>query len=256
MREGRVADDDAAAVRVELPHEARLHAFHEVHELMTHGGRAEHLVEDGHRLTRAVRAQVTVVTPQRARQAVPRFRGQTEGAPEVLHGGRQAVREARRHHRLRTGAPAPLHPLDHLAAAGAGDVEVHVRHGLLALVEEAFEHQVVRERIDAGHAQQTAQDARGGRAASRREDALPLAVQGDLTGGEEEAREPEVLDDGELVREPFARGLPALGRVHARDGGVRDALEVLLRREVFGHVPAGWGEPFGDEVERALPRDP
>src|SRR6185436_20900415 len=141
--------------------------------------------------------------------------------------------------------------LDHLAPARFAEVDVDVGRADALLVQEAFEDQLVLDRVDVGYAQAPGDQAAGGRAAAGADRDLPLArVADEVPDDQEVAREADAVDDRDLlveprlvvrerVAQPTARRerverLPPLGEAVARH-----LLEVAVDREARWHVERG-----------------
>ncbi len=153
------------------------------------------------------------------------------------------------------------HVVDVLAPRGL-DVDVDVRQLVAHRVQEAFEREVVTERVDVGDPQEVADEGAGGaRAAARDVDPHRADVGRDVGHREEERRVAHLPDHRELEMQPVAEALvlghppvvdagpAALGedRVGAAPGRRREVREVdLLQPEV---EPARLGDLQGRVAE-------
>jgi hypothetical protein len=109
--------------------------------------------------------------------------------------------------------------LEHLVAAVVGEVEVHVGRLAAFEVEEAFEDEPVRHRVDVGDAERIEDERRGRRTADAHADALRAGVVADLLDDVEVVRESGLAEDVELVTE----ALFELGRDVAAGGEAAEA---------------------------------
>ena len=145
-------------------------------------------------------------------------------AERLAHVADRAARAVRREARDERGVLAPValgDADDELLADVAREVEVDVRDGRELAVQEAAERELVRDRIDVREAGEVADDRadRAPPSAARREEAprrvrpahLARALAGDLEHlvvEEEEAGEPELVDERELVVQTSLRVAP------------------------------------------------
>ncbi len=152
------------------------------------------------------------------RQPLEVGRRQPQRLAELADGAARAIGRERRDQRAALAAEAIVHRQDQLLADVAREVEVDVGHGCQLAVEEAPEREPRRDRIDVRETGQVADDrahrrasppARRQRHAGRvrpshgdRDLACDLE---DLAVQQEEAREPVVADQRELLVEPGAR---------------------------------------------------
>ncbi len=96
-------------------------------------------------------------------------------------------------------AVALVDVLDDLLAARRGEVDVHVRVGGAALVDEALEEELVADGVDARDAQGVGDDRVAGAAPTLRRDAALPAEAHEVPADEEELRQAGPLDDLQLV---------------------------------------------------------
>ena len=114
---------------------------------------------------------------------------------------------------------------DHLLAAADREVDVDVRHGLPARIEEALEEQAVGEWVEVGDLEREGDDRAGGGPSARPDgDPLPLRVLD------------EVPDDQEVGLEAHLRDHPEL-EVEALHGLGRDRVAVALPQPLEGQLP-------------------
>ena len=129
---------------------------------------------------------------------------------------------------------------DHLVAVPRVEVHVDVGHRDAARVQEAFEQQVVADRVEIGDPQRVGDRTPGGRATAGADaDAAVLGVLDQVPRDQEVRREPHVADDLELVGEPLGHVgrqfvAPALrGALPGEMGEVRGVVrEARRQREV------------------------
>ena len=115
--------------------------------------------------------------------------------------------------------------VQHLVPAVVLKVQVDVGHLLAFHVEEAFEHQLVLQRVYVGDAQAIQRDAGGGAAPHAVEDIVAADEVDDVPHDEEVVGEPGVLDDLKLVTQPLfgfliGVGVPAAEPLFAQLGQV------------------------------------
>ena len=99
------------------------------------------------------------------------------------------------------GAIALVDVLDHLFPSRRGEVDVHVRIGGPALVDEPLEEQVVANRVHPGDPEGVGHDRTGGTPSSMGRNPALLRKAHEVPADEEELREPGLLDDIKLMRE-------------------------------------------------------
>ena len=166
---------------------------------------------------------------------------------DLADGRPRPVRHEVADHPRVLGSVAPVDVLDDLLATLAREVDVDVRVGCPALVDEPLEQEVVRDRFDPTDPERVRDDrARGASPALGRDPPL-LRVLHQVPADQEELGEPGPLDDPELVGEavhdgrgqrvvaPLGAGPAQLGEVRERGLAVRDreAREaVLLEPEI------------------------
>ena len=92
--------------------------------------------------------------------------------------------------------------LDHLLPMRGGEIDVDVRGHLHVLVQEALEEQVVRDRVDAGDAEQVGDDAVGRRAPTLARDAPRLREAHQVPVDQEELGKAGPVDDRQLALQP------------------------------------------------------
>ena len=123
---------------------------------------------------------------------------------------------------------ARVHVLQHALAFAVCEVDVDVRRLGALLAQEAFEEQLELDRVHRGDAEAVADGAVGCRSAALTEDPLAPRVAHDVPDDQEIARESELGDEGELVRELLVvpRGaLPPPALLSAR---LHQTFEVLV----------------------------
>ena len=96
--------------------------------------------------------------------------------------------------------------LDDLLPTCAGEVDVDIRIGRPALVDEALEQEVVADRLDPADAEGVGDDRAGRAAATLSGDPLLPGKPHQVPADEEELGEPGPLDHIELVGEPIDDG--------------------------------------------------
>ncbi len=204
----------------------------------------------------AVRLEVApdhhrVVRLERLRHPVDERPRKAEGVADLPHRAPRPVGHEVADHPRVLGAVALVDVLDDLLAALRAEVDVDVRVGGAALVDEALEEEVVADRVDPGDPQHVGHDRVGGAAAPLGRDPALLREAHEVPADEEELGEAGPLDDVELVGQllhdrrrhgvvappdaPVAElGEVREGRLAGRHGEAREA--VLLEAEVD---PAG-----------------
>ena len=96
--------------------------------------------------------------------------------------------------------------VDHALAAGHGEVDVDVRHGLSARVQEALEEQRVADRVEIGDVQAVGDERPGGRPAARPDrDAVGAGEADEVPHDQEVVGEAHLLDRLQLELEPAAQ---------------------------------------------------
>jgi hypothetical protein len=170
------------------------------------------------------------------------FRGAVAGAVVVAeHAGGVAGRRPWRHPAEGDDLGDRLPPVllldvaDHLLAATHREVDIDIRHRLARGVEEAFEEQVVRERVEIGDRERVGDDrARGGAAARADGDAVVLGVLDEVPDDQEVGVEAHLGDHAELELEALDR----LGRrrvaVAAAQAVTGEAVQHLARLLAIG----------------------
>ena len=202
-----------------------------------------------------------------------------QGQAGVAHGTASAVAVLHAHQRDAFGAEALKDlPVD-VVPFGAFDVDVDVRQGGAVPGEEAFEDEVVLQRVHLADVDQVVDQAGGARTAGGRPDPHVQDHPGNLGDGQEVGGEAQAVDDPQFVLQPRAQflggfagdpreppadaGLAALGQLGERVagdadyGGFRD--HGLLPAHVGHRIhPAAVRERLGLghqllEVRRAVP---
>ena len=84
--------------------------------------------------------------------------GHAEHATDVAHDGLRGHRAVGDDLRDAVVAVAPAHVVDHAVAAFDAEVDVEVRHRHALGIEEALEHQIVRERIEVRDAERSTRE--------------------------------------------------------------------------------------------------
>ncbi len=150
--------------------------------------------------------------------------------------------------------------LDHAVAAVLAEIHVEVRHGHPLGVEEAFEQQVVAQRIEVGDAQRIRdQRARAGTAARPHRHAVRLGPVDEIGDDEKVTREAHLHDGLDLELEALAVARHVLGargglgveRLHAQlQAGDRALVQILLET---GPLRSGkQRQPRLAEIEREI----
>ena len=177
----------------------------------------------------------------------------TEGAADIAQRGFRSERPERDDLRDVAGAVAFVGKADHLFPAVVGEVEVHIRHLAPFEVEEAFEDETVRHRVDIRHAEDVEHERSGRRPAYAHTDAGLARVIADLLDHVHVIREAGLLEHVEFIREAFVEL-----RRHVLEAAVQP-LEADLS-QVLGALAAGRDWRLGQqlavelEVEVALVR--
>ncbi len=188
-----------------------------------------------------------VVRLERLGHAIHQRTWEPQRIPDLADGRSGPVRHEVADHPGVLGAVAAVDVLDDLLAPLGGEVDVDVRVGRSALVDEPLEQEVVGDRLDPADPERVGHDRAGRAAPALGRDALFLCEAHQVPADQEELGEPGPLDDAELVREPVddRRGqrvvaLSSTGpaqlrevrerRLALRDGEAREA--VLLEPEV------------------------
>src|SRR3990170_1353172 len=194
-------DDDAAGVLAQVPRQAA-YLFDQI-EKVTPDRKAQTLGELRHILQ--------LVSQRPGEAAVHAFRHlvdlalrQPQRLPDVAHGARVAVLNEGADHGGALRGVGLEDVLEHLGPRRAAEVDVDVRHVFLrpVLVEEALHRQVVLDRVDAGEAEQEAdQGADGGAATAGRHLAL-VGVAQQVPEAKEEAGAFALTDQVELLIQP------------------------------------------------------
>ena len=140
-----------------------------------------------------------VVRLERLRHPVDERPREAQRVADLAHGRARPVRHEVADHAGVLGAVALVDVLDDLLAARRGEVDVHVRVGRAALVDEALEEQLVADGVDAGDAQRVGHDRIARAAPTLRGDAALAAEAHEVPADEEELGEAGALDDLELV---------------------------------------------------------
>ena len=188
-------------------------------------------------------------------ERIDRVRRPAERLRRLPQGRAQAVgHDRRRHGRLLDPEPF-FHPLDDLVAALRVEVDVNVGRSLAAPVQEAFEQEVVFDRVDACDAEQVGDDRVSCRAAPGAPDAAPPGFLDDLADDEEEVFELQVVNGGELVSDLGARLGAAAGGVLVAKAFPAEVAELLRRGAVGVVAGVGGAEGVGKKVDRAGPGD-
>ena len=94
-----------------------------------------------------------------------------------------------------------VHILEHVLTLAVREIDVDVRRLGAILAEEALEEEAERDGIHGGDAEHVADGGIGGGATALAEDALAPRKADDVPDDEEVAREPELRDERELVRQ-------------------------------------------------------
>ncbi len=143
-----------------------------------------------------------VVRLERLGHTVHQWTRESERVPHLADRGPRPVRDEVADHPGVLGSVALVDVLDDFLAALRGEVDVDVRVGRPARVDEALEQQVVGDRLDPADAQYVRHDRAGRTAPTLRRDPTLLRELHQVPADEEELGEAGPLDDVELVREP------------------------------------------------------
>ena len=188
-----------------------------------------------------------VVRLERLGDPVDQRAREPERVAHLADRGPRPVRDEVADHPGVVGSVAPVDVLDDLLPALRAEVDVDVRVGRPARVDEPLEQQVVGDRLDPADPERVRHDRAGRAAPALGRDPLLLREAHEVPADEEELGEAGPLDHVELVREPghdrrghrvvaAARARPAQLRevgergLPVRDGEAREA--VLLEPEV------------------------
>src|SRR5215207_6973843 len=148
-----------------------------------------------------------------------------------------------------------LDVVDDPVAAGDGEVDVHVGHGLAARVEEALEQEVVPDRVDVRDLERVGGDGSRGRSSTRADlDAVLLREADEVPDDQEVVREAHLLDrlqlEPEAILELWRDGsVPLLQAFLAELGEVVERVAVVRRWELRQPDLAELEldiQPFGD----------
>ena len=131
-----------------------------------------------------------------------------------------------------------LDVVDDAVAAGDGEVDVHVGHGLSARVEEALEQEVVPDRVDVRDLERVGGDGSRGRSSTRADlDAVLLREADEVPDDQEVVGEAHLLDRLQLEPEAVLelgrdRPVALLHPLLAELGEVVERVAVVRRREL------------------------
>ena len=150
-----------------------------------------------------------------------------QGQAGVAHGTASAVAVLHAHQRDALGAEALKDLPVHVVPFGAFDVDVDVRQGGAVPGEEAFEDEVVLERVHLADVDQVVDQAGCPRAAGGRPDPHVQDHPGDLCDGQEVRGEAQAVDDPQFVFQPRAQ---LLGRACPVIPGNRRPMPASQRR--------------------------
>ena len=131
-----------------------------------------------------------------------------------------------------------LDVVDDAVAAGDGEVDVHVGHGLAARVEEALEQEVVPDRVDVRDLERVGGDGSRGRSSTRADlDAVLLREADEVPDDQEVVREAHLLDRLQLEPEAVLElgrdgSVPLLQAFLAELGEVVERVAIVRRREL------------------------
>lgn len=142
----------------------------------------------------------------------------TQRLGHVSHRGSRPIRDHVGHLGRVVAAVALVHVLDDLLPPSALDVEVDVGRAVSLGRQEPLEQQAQPHRIGLGHPERPARRAVGCRTAALAVDLPTLAEPHDVPDDQEVPREPQGLDDVELVVDLGPR---PLGQRLAPEGGGR-----------------------------------
>ena len=146
------------------------------------------------------------------------------------------------------------HVLDHLVPAVVGYVQVDVGRLLAVDVQEALEDETVGERVDERHVERVEDDAGGGGTAHAEHDLPVPAELRDVMHDEEVVREARLLDDVQLVLQPFAHAVRG-ERILAVQALAREVRQVLVRGLAFRDLRLGKVQAPELHLQVALLRD-
>ncbi len=148
-----------------------------------------------------------------------------------------------------------LHVADHLFAAGFAEVDVEIGHRAAFGVEEAFEQQAERERIEIGDEERPGdRRTRARTPAGAHRDPLRLCPLDEIGDDQEIARKAHVADDLELEGEPVPVGL-LVDRPLFRQRRQAPPQPVLGQPHQFGLLGPGVGHQLGQDGLALLQRE-
>ena len=145
-------------------------------------------------------------------------------------------------------AVLPGQIIDDLSPPPVAEVRINIRHGHTLGVQETFEEKVKTERIDFRNMKEIGHNASCRTAAARTDgDAMGLGIMDEIHDDEEIVRKAHVLDDSQLIVQPFLllsrrMGIPLRQRLLAelsKIGGGRLSLRHVKRGQLM--VPEGQG---------------
>ena len=190
----------------------------------------------------AVRLEVApdhdrVVRLERLGDAIHERPREPERVADLAHGRARPVRDEVADHPRVLGAVAVVDVLDDLLAPLRAEVDVDVRVGRPARIDEPLEQEVVGDRLDPADPERVRHDRAGRAAPTLGRDPLLLREAHQVPADEEELGEAGPLDDPQLVGEPRddRRGHRVVALPGARPAQLRQVRERRL--------PSGTGKP-------------
>ena len=207
----------------------------------------------------AVRLEVApdhdrVVRLERLGHAIHERPREPERVAHLAHGRARPVRDEVADHPRVLGAVAVVDVLDDLLAPLRAEVDVDVRVGRPARIDEPLEQEVVGDRLDPADPERVRHDRAGRAAPTLGRDPLLLREAHQVPADEEELGEAGSLDDVELVGEPRddRGGHRVVALPGARPAQLRQVRE---RRLPVGDREAGEAVLLEAEIDRARRRE-
>ena len=202
---------------------------------LAHVGLAAHHLGQGQRLlVRVVERDVQREVRHQLGDPVDVGVRHAEHAPDVADRRLRAERPEGDDVGDPVAAVAFRHVADDLVAAVVREIDVHIGHRDPFRVQESLEQEPVPDRVDVGDAQTVGGQRAGGRAASGPDrDPLLARVADEVPHDQEVAREPHLLDDGELAGQPGLYGVPG-ARIPALEPFVGELVQIAVERVLTG----------------------
>ena len=153
------------------------------------------------------------------REAIDDIWRKVQRLADFAHGAAAAIGDDVGGHGRAMFAIAAIDLLDHaLATVAAGKVQIDVGPCLSAFAEEAFEEQIVGDRIASGDAEAVADDAIGRAAAPLHKNVILAAIVRDVPDNEKVAGEAEAPDQVELEVQLLEHLCAEMGITRPRSG--------------------------------------